>query len=104
MIRRTASRPAFDVRACYAGRDGAVIQARVYKAGGLRMSRLSDTVLGSIQSKIVAVVLGAALIAILCVGAFAWQMRKNIEDQIVRDHQTVADTYAGLVDQYLGSA
>src|SRR6266496_2898453 len=68
------------------------------------MSRLFDAVLGSIQSKIVAVVLGAALVTVLCVGVFAFQMRRNIEDQIVRDHQTVAETYAGLVDQYLGAA
>jgi methyl-accepting chemotaxis protein len=68
------------------------------------MSRLSGAVLGSIQAKIVAVVLGAALITVLCVGVFVFQMRRNIEDQIVRDHQTVAETYAGLVDEYLASA
>src|SRR4051812_41457063 len=34
---------------------------------------------------------------------FAFQMRRNIEDQIVRDQMAVSDTYAGLVDQYMGS-
>ena len=68
------------------------------------MSNLAGKAVGSLQARIVTIVLGAALVATLCVGVFAFQMRKHIESQIVQDHLTVGETYAGLVDEYLGSA
>jgi hypothetical protein len=46
----------------------------------------------------------SALVTTLCVGLFAFQMRRHIESQIGLDHQAVAETYAGLVDEYLAGA
>src|SRR5882724_13596335 len=68
------------------------------------LSKLSGLVVGSLQARIATLVLGAALVTALCVGIFAFQMRRQIETQVTRDHQTVAETYAGLVDEYLASA
>src|SRR4051812_20613674 len=68
------------------------------------MSKLAGLVVGSLQAKIVAVVLGAALITTLCAGIFVDQTRRNIEAQIVKDQAAVAQTYAGLVDEFLTGA
>lgn len=62
------------------------------------MFKLTDIVMGSLRARIIAVILGAAIVAVACVGVFAYQMRRNVEEQIVRDQKTVAETYAGLVD------
>ena len=58
----------------------------------------------TIQAKIIAVVLGAALITTVCAIVFVDQMRRNIETQITHDQASVAQTYGGLVDEYLAAA
>ncbi|MGE3270370.1 MAG: methyl-accepting chemotaxis protein [Chloroflexota bacterium] len=68
------------------------------------MPKISNIVSGSLQARIIAVILGAAIVAVLCVSVFTFQMKRQIENQIVRDHQTAAQTYAGLVDEYLAGA
>jgi methyl-accepting chemotaxis protein len=68
------------------------------------LSKLSGIIVGSLQARIVTIVLGATLVTALCVGIFAFQMRRQIENQVTRDQQTVAETYAGLVDEYLAGA
>src|SRR5437764_15342722 len=60
--------------------------------------------LQTIQAKIIAVVLGAALVTAVCAAVFVDQMRRNIEAQIKNDQAAVAQTYAGLVDEYLSGA
>jgi methyl-accepting chemotaxis protein len=71
---------------------------------GESVSKSVGIVVGSLQARIITIILGAAIVTSLCVGMFAYQMRKNIDDQLTRDRQTVAETYAGVVDEYLGSA
>src|SRR4051794_39637067 len=60
--------------------------------------------LQTIQAKIIAVVLGAALVTALCSAFFVDQMRRNIEAQIVKDQSAIAATYAGLVDENIKGA
>src|SRR6185503_18933859 len=74
------------------------------RLGSLRVSKLTSLVFGSLQAKIIAVILCAVLVTTASVAAFAFHVERYIEGQIVESHEAVAETYVGLVDEYLAGA
>jgi methyl-accepting chemotaxis protein len=80
---------------------GTQTRARHRRKGSLRVSKVVGLVVGSVQAKVISVILGAALVSVLCVGVFATQVQQYVERRTSESQEAVAQTYAGLVDEYL---
>jgi hypothetical protein len=68
------------------------------------LSRLAAAVASSVRTKIVLLVLAAVSVTALGSGIFIVQTRANIKAQVFRDQSALAQTYAGIVDEFLHSA
>src|SRR5450631_3189074 len=67
-------------------------------------SRVTRAVASSVRAKILLLVLAAVAVTALCSGIFIVQTRANIQAQVFRDQSALAQTYAGLVDEFLHGA
>src|SRR5688500_11517056 len=68
------------------------------------VSRLTSVVFGSLQARIIAIVLGCVLVTALSATIFAVQARANIAADAAASQAAVAQTYVGVVDEYLSGA
>ncbi len=68
------------------------------------MFRFARALTGGIRGKILALVFCAAAIVALCVGAFVVQVRSSLREQVLREREGLARSYALVVGEYFKTA
>src|SRR6266508_4376497 len=68
------------------------------------VSMLLRVVTSGIRGRILALVFCAAAIVAVCVGGFLVQVRANLREQVLRDQEALAKSYAVIASEYFSSA